>query len=193
MSFKAGHTPANKGKTTTTQPIRGDGIDRIRELLQDRPRDLALWSVGTNTALRASDLLALRWDALEDDGVRIAFRVKEQKTGKLRLLTLNPRTSADLRGWRAHAECEWCFSGQRGRMTSATLGRLVKQWAADAGVKGQIASHSLRKTFCRAMVDKFDEPLFKIMWALGHSTERQTAQYLGLLQDDVAALYEHVV
>jgi len=43
------------------------------------------------------------------------------------------------------------------------------------------------------MVDQFDEPLFKMMWALGHSSERQTAQYIGLLTDEVAGLYEHVV
>jgi integrase len=71
---------------------------------------------------------------------------------------------------------------------------MVKAWAKEVGVTTQnISSHSLRKTFCRAMVDQYDEPLHVLMWALNHSSERQTAQYLGLLHDDVARLYEHVV
>lgn len=191
--FERGHTPTHRGKITTTQPIRGDYVEAIKGLLEDRPRDRALWSVATNCALRGGDLLALMWDDLEDDGRRITFRCKESKTGNLRLLQLNAVASSDLRAWRMLSNSHWVFGGQRGRMTVATLGRLVKSWAEQVGFHGQVASHSLRKTWARAMVDKFDEPLYKIMWAFGHSSEKQSAQYLGLLQDDVAALYEHVV
>lgn len=188
--FQAGHS-INKGKVLTTEPIKGEDIDRIRESLQGRPRDLALWSVGTNTALRASDLLALRWDDLHDDGLRFSFRIKERKTGNLRLITLNPRASADLKMWRRYSESEFCFSGQRGNaLTVASVGRMLKQWARDVGVSGQISSHSLRKTACRAWVDTHKVPLFTVMHALGHSSESMTSKYIGKLSDDVAKMYE---
>lgn len=193
MTFRTGHTPFHKGRTTTTEPIRGEHIAAIKELLKDRPRDRAIWAVATNCALRAGDLLDLRWDQLEDDGERISFRVRESKTTKLRYLVLNPSVSDALRSWRTFSDSEWCFSGQRGKLTVPALGRMVKHWAQQVGHNGQIASHSLRKTWCRAMVDQFDEPLYKMMAAFGHSSELQTAQYVGLLRDDVAALYEHVV
>lgn len=193
MAYQLGHTPSHAGKVTTTQPIRGQHIQDIRRLLQGRPRDLAIWSVATNCALRGGDLLDLKWSDTEDDGVRITLRLRESKTQKLRTIVLNPVASADLRAWRRLTSSEFCFSGQRGKLTVATLGRLVKSWAQEVGVTSRVSSHSLRKTWCRAMVDQHDEPLYKLMWALNHSSERQTAQYLGILQADVAGLYEHVV
>ena len=70
---------------------------------------------------------------------------------------------------------------------------MIKQWAAYAGVVGQISSHTMRKTWYRAMIDGYHEPLYKMMWALEHSSKRQTVQYIGLLTDEVSGLYEHVL
>ena len=191
--FKTGHIPAHAGKITTTDPIRGDDIKSIRNVLT-KPRDIALWSVGTNCALRAGDLLSLKWDDTTDDGERITIVLKESKTQKLRRIVLNAMASADLRTWRRESNSEFCFSGQRGQLTVAALGRMIKHWAALANVDAKrVSSHSLRKTWCRAMVEQFDEPLYRMMWALGHSSERQTAQYIGLLTDEVAGLYQHIV
>ena len=191
--FTTGHISPNRGKTITTQPIRGEYLQDIRQMLQGRPRDLALWSIGVNTALRVSELLSLKWQDLEDDGERISFRVKASKTGHLRLITLNPQTSADLRRWRAHCECEFIASGQRGRLTSAAIGRMVKQWAADVGAPGQVSSHSLRKSACRAWVDQHSVKVHVVQHALGHASEAQTLKYIGKLDDDVAAMFECVV
>ena len=192
--FSNGHTPSHKGQITTTDPIRGDDIQKVRRHLQMRPRDLALWSLGTNTALRAGDLLALRWSDIEDDGERITLLVKEQKTGNLRRIVLNPAASADLRCWRECSTSAVIFESQRGgALTVAAVGRMLKHWAKEAGVTAKrVSSHSMRKTWVRAHADR-GVPLHKLMWALGHSSERQTAAYCGLLVDEVAELYEHVV
>jgi len=95
--FIESHNPSHKGKITTTDPIRGHDIAKIREYLKNKPRDLAIWSVGTNCALRGGDLLSLTWDDTEDDGERITLLVKEQKTGKIRRIPLNAQASTDLR------------------------------------------------------------------------------------------------
>lgn len=50
-----------KGAKIKVEPIRSlDDIQLIRRMLQEKPRDLALFTIGINTNLRASDLLRLR-------------------------------------------------------------------------------------------------------------------------------------
>ena len=50
-----------KGSTIKVEPIKkGKDIATLKKLLQDRPRDLALFTIGINTNLRASDLLRLK-------------------------------------------------------------------------------------------------------------------------------------
>ena len=50
-----------KGSTIKVEPIRRlKDIETIKKLLADKPRDLALFTVGINTNLRASDLLNLK-------------------------------------------------------------------------------------------------------------------------------------
>ena len=52
---------ANKGRKTRVQAIRNpDDINTIRALLKDQPRNLAIFTLGINSALRASDLLAVK-------------------------------------------------------------------------------------------------------------------------------------
>lgn len=185
--FQPGHTPSHTGKITTTDPIRGEDIAKVRATLT-KTRDIALWSVGTNSALRGSDLTSMTWDEVEDDGTRFTLFLRERKTQKLRKIVLNPQTSADLRAWRAESDNNVIFP-----MTVAYLGRLIKTFCKNAGVDAKrVASHSLRKTWVRAHADR-GAPLRQLMWALNHSNERQTAVYCGLLGEEVQALYEHAV
>ena len=66
------------------EPIRKlEDIERIRQLLADRPRDLALFAVGINTNLRASDIVRLtigqQWRDLKP---LESFEIREKKTKK---------------------------------------------------------------------------------------------------------------
>lgn len=84
-----------------------------------------------------------------DDGERITLRLTEHKTGKPRTIPLNPAASSALRAWRFLCEHEHVYSGQRGALTVATWGRMVKGWCKAAGLEGNFASHTCRKTFVR--------------------------------------------
>ena len=69
------------------EPIRDrKKITQIKNLLrgEGRFRDLLLFTVGINTALRVSDLLRLQVGHFMDDrlGIKKHFRIKEQKRGK---------------------------------------------------------------------------------------------------------------
>jgi len=50
-----------KGDMIRVQPITNiKNLKAIKKLLADKPRDLALFTVGINTNLRASDLLQIK-------------------------------------------------------------------------------------------------------------------------------------
>lgn len=192
--FVKGHEPAHKGRIVTVDPIRGDDIKRVREHLRTRPRDLAIWSVGTNCALRSGDLLALRWTDLKDDAGRFTILLREQKTGKVRRIVLNTIASSDLRVWQTLSKSDYVFSGQRGPLTVASLGRMLKTVAKEAGVSAQrVSTHSLRKTWVRAQHEVHKVPLYVLSQALGHASEAQTRVYMGLLADGVAEAYDNVI
>ena len=81
-----------KGAKIKVEPIRRlKDIQLIRRMLQDKPRDLALFTIGINTNLRASDLLRLRVYVvnanLKSHQVRDlepgdSIDINEKKTGK---------------------------------------------------------------------------------------------------------------
>lgn len=57
---------AKKGEgERTVDPIRDlEAVNRIRLMLEDRPRDQALFVFGVHAGLRACDLLRLEWPTL---------------------------------------------------------------------------------------------------------------------------------
>ena len=159
--FTYHHEPAHKGRAVVTEPIRADDIRKVAEYVKDHPRDRAIWAVGTNSALRAGDLLSLTWDQLTDDGERITIELVEAKTRKRRVVVMNSAASAHLRTWRRLSNSPFVFSGQRGQLTVAALGRMVKAWVKGAGIDAKrVSTHTMRKTWVRAQHEQFGVPLY---------------------------------
>jgi integrase len=183
----------NRGLVTTTEPLKTiDDVMNVREVLQNDPRGFALFALGVNSALRASDILKLKRTDLKGNELFI----REKKTRKMRRITLNAFTVGTLEAYLATRTDvhEWMFVGQRGKMTHGYFGKLVKTWFVAAGVpKGQYATHSLRKTFVRLQHEIFGVSLGTLMTCLNHSTEAQTLQYVGLNADDVATTYANQI
>lgn len=194
MGYLTGHTPSHKGKTTTTDAIRDPKqVGAIKELLKHNARDLALWTLSLNTALRAGDLVKLTWSDTHDDGTTITLTLLEGKTKKRRVIPLNAATSSILREWRKQCDHEHIYSGQRGSMTTATWSRMIKGWCEVVGLEGRFASHTSRKTFVRLQHDVHGTPLVTLMHMLNHSSPLQTIQYMGKMTDDVAAAYKNAI
>lgn len=195
MSFQTGHESPNRGKIITTRALLWDEIQKLKAVVANHPRDKALLALSLGTGMRASDLSALRWDSLTDDGERFTALIRQKKTSKLKYVVLNPEVSAALREWRELGRTEWVIEGQRGgQMAVGSIARLVKDWATRAGIDTRnVASHSLRKARARALIEVFKEPLYLIMRDLGHASELQTSNYLGITTKDQARLYEHAL
>lgn len=190
MKFQAGHIPTHKGKTTTVDPIKTlDGVAQVKATLQGHTRNYALFVVAVNSALRVGDLTKLTWDDTSDDGVTITLRVLEGKTKKPRSIPLNAEASQALRDWRGVCNSPFIYSGQRGALTTAQFGRMVKTWCKEADIEGHFAAHTTRKSFVRIHHDEVGTSMATLMTILNHSSEAQTLRYMGKMADDVAAAY----
>lgn len=185
------------GDVITVEPIKSTkDIQTIKKLLADKPREFALFVVGINTALRASDLLKLtagRVRAIlagEDDGEEL----RETKTSKRRRVTYNRAAKdalARLLASRDFDNAEPIFTGQRGAMSASYLCRLVASWCAAINLRGHYGSHSLRKTWGYHQRVTFGVDIPTLMQTLGHSTQRQTLTYLCIQPEEIKSAYEN--
>lgn len=79
-----------KGAQIKVEPIRQvKDIKAIKKMLNDKPRDLCLFTLGINTNLRASDLLRITAGQVEGLQPGGEIELKEKKTGKVRRINLN--------------------------------------------------------------------------------------------------------
>jgi integrase len=141
-------------------------------------------------------MLNLKRDQLElrEDG-RYEIVTVEQKTQKLRRILLNQPTSAVLHRHIRSSSGVYVFEGRtgKGKLTVSYLRRLLKEWCAEAGVDGHIATHTMRKSFVRLNYEHFGTPLAVLMRALNHSSEKQTLDYVGMLPKDIERLYDNSI
>ena len=78
-----------KGTALKVDPIRCEkDIRAIKKILADKPRDLAIFCLGINTALRASDILKIKVGDVRGLKRGDIFETKEKKTAKYRDVTL---------------------------------------------------------------------------------------------------------
>ena len=74
-------------------------IEAIKKVLSQNPRDLLLFTLGINSALRVSDLLSLRIDGVVGEGGKPQkfLEIREKKTGKLKRFEINQSVRKALR------------------------------------------------------------------------------------------------
>jgi hypothetical protein len=74
-----------KGDIIAVDPVRAvKDIRSIKKMLADKPRDLALFVVGINTNLGASDLTRVTVGQVRSLKHGDFFNLREKKTGKVR-------------------------------------------------------------------------------------------------------------
>ena len=179
-----------KGSTIKVEPIRHlKDIKAIKRLLQDSPRDFCLFTLGINTNLRASDLLAITVDMVRNEEELV---LKERKTGKERRITLNTisqKAIQRLLDSREYDDDDRLFQGQRGPLTVPSVNRLVKGWCKAINLKGNYGSHTLRKTFGYHQRVTFGRGLPELMMVFSHSTQKQTLDYLCVQPEEIKDIY----
>jgi len=184
------------GSQIKVEPIKDlKDIRTIKKLLASKPRDLALFILGINTNLRASDMLRIKVGQLRGLKAGEEIEIKEKKTGKSRRITLNKAvviTIKKLLEAQAYDDNEFLFRSAKGAvLTVPSVHRLVKSWCNDIKLKGNYGSHSLRKTWGYHQRVTFGVGLPELMVAFNHSTQRQTLDYLCVQPDEIKCLYEN--
>ena len=135
------------------EPIRNLEDNQItRRMLQEKPRDLALFTIGINTNLRASDLLRLRVYQVRDLEPGDSIEINEKKTGKPRRLTMNRACVKAIRNLlekESYHPGEHLFKSQKSEeaLKVSSVHNLVKVWCKAAKLKGNYSSHTLCKTW----------------------------------------------
>jgi integrase len=183
-----------KGDVIKVQPITDKkSIQTIKKLLAGKPRDLALFVIGINTNLRASDLVQLTAGQVRhctSPGCEI--EITEKKTGKVRRITLNKAAVEAVQNL-LKANClsnnDPLFKSQRGQaLTVSSIHRLVKSWCRDIGLKGNYGSHTLRKTFgYHARQAGVSLPI--LVELFNHASQKQTMTYLGIQPEEIKDAY----
>jgi integrase len=185
------------------QPIRSKGdLDAIRKVLLDHPRDYCLFVLGINSGLRISDLLKLRvGDVFErkprSRRVLEYVELREKKTGKTKRFPLNASARSALRWYLNERKCaadDPLFPSRKG---DAAIGRsqayrVLTNAARRAGVNERIGTHTLRKTFGYHVYQQSNHDLPLIQKLLNHRSQDSTLRYLGILQDDLDAVFNRL-
>ncbi|MBL0715732.1 MAG: tyrosine-type recombinase/integrase [Desulfosarcina sp.] len=191
-----------KGARIKVEPIRSlVDIKRIQALLEKRPRDLALFTIGTNTPLRVSDLLALKFHHVCDISPGGFLVIREQRTGRRLKIGLNRTCGRSIAGLvrsldGASTDPAWAgrylFQSRRGEvLLASSVHRLVKSWCKQVNLIGNYGANSLRKTWGYHQFATFGTDLNRLMTYFNHATRRQTLDYLCLQPQDFKSIFEH--
>ncbi|WP_053958013.1 site-specific integrase [Sulfobacillus thermosulfidooxidans] len=182
----------------TVEPLRDKRqIEAIKKILAAQNlRDAAWFTLGINSGLRISDLLALRVGdvRLTPTKWRERIQITEQKTGKTKDFPLSASAKKALAAYLAtrpdaQPDDPLFPSRKHGRpLKRGQAWQILHDAAQMAGVTDAIGTHTLRKTFgywaYQSGVD-----LAIIQQILNHSSPGTTLAYIGIRREDRDAVY----
>ena len=182
----------------SVDPIRDEKkIQDMKVYLKGRnERDHALFVVGINVALRISDLLKLKWiDVLENNKKFKDIYIIEGKFKKNRRIKLNNVSQKALKelleSLDNYSMDDYIFKSREGNTKPISRQQalnILKESALAVGIKDNVGTHSLRKTWGYHAWKKGFSPAL-IMETLNHSNLSMTKRYLGIRQDEINDLY----
>ncbi len=189
------------------EPIRDrKRIAQIKNLLrgQGRFRDLLLFVVGVNTALRISDVLRLRIGDFLDEQQRIKrrFWIREQKRGKRHEVVINESVREVFAEYLAaypniaRAPGHFIFFNAKTHDYMQPIKRgqawkFIRAICREVGLPGNYGTHSLRKTWgYHARQQGVDLAL--IMHKLNHASLVYTKRYLGITDAELEAVIQRL-
>jgi len=184
------------GSEIKVDPIRSEkDIKNIKKLLADQPRNLAIFTLGINTNLRASDILKLTIGQVRHLNAGEHFSINEKKTGKSKSITINQSVFNALQPLLATlkdcTDSEPLFQSRKGikALSVPSLNGLAKEWCSAVNLKGNYGTHTLRKTFgyMHRTVHNTSVPL--LMEMFNHSSQKQTLAYLGIQPEEIKDAY----
>jgi len=160
-------------------------------------RDYLLFTLGINTGLRVSDLLKLKFeDVLDNKGkFKNHITIKEKKTSKPKAFPISDTAKKALTlyiekvgetGFNGYI-----FTSRKGENKPITRQRawqVINEAAEAVGIKDEIGTHTLRKTFgYHARMKGVSIELIQKLF--NHSAPSITMKYIGITQDELDNVY----
>ena len=188
-----------KYSTTTADYMEWEiAMNLIRKLAKDENYKMSLLiAIGCFTGLRISDILSLRWNQILNTD---EFSIIEKKTGKKRIIRLNPQLQKHISECYEHikpiGEKAPILVSQKGTVFSIQrINIILKEIKKKYRLKiKNFSCHSLRKTFGRQVYNMNGEnselALVKLMELFNHSSVAITKRYLGLRQEEILQTYD---
>ncbi len=188
------------------QPIKNQNdLEQFKNYyLKVKPniRNHALMTLGLNTALRISDVLALCWEDVYDfseDKICSHIEIVEQKTKKKSVIYINNSIRKVLARYKECMEKRGLISPQqylflsqkKTPLSREQAWRIIKTAAKNCGITGTISPHSMRKTFGYQAWKQGISPAM-LMDVFNHSSFDITRRYLGIEQDDRDEVFRNI-
>jgi len=163
-----------------SRPPRWYSHEELAAIYAESDTRVPWWRFFGNTGLRRSEALALIWDRVLADRVRIiSSRESRTRSRRWRDVPLSPGAQGSLETLRRSAVSERVLPGLRPH----NLTRAFRLDAARAGPGGRL--HDLRHTFCSHLV-MGGVPLRTVQVLAGHASITPTGRYARLAPESPA-------
>lgn len=168
-------------------------------------RNKMLFILGINISIRGSDICELKWsDFFYDDytmkeGTKIQ-PIKTRRTGKYVTLAFNQAVQDVINEYVSlypiNDLSDYIFPSRKGGSISRmSAGRIIKDAAKEAGLKQNVNSHSLRKTFGYHVwhnAEDKQKALVMLQFIFGHSSVTDTMKYIGIVKNDIEDTFNSI-
>ena len=150
--------------------------------------------------VRVSDLLRLEvTDVRASDGsIKSSFMIREQKTGKTRVVTINGGAREGLETYFGNVDLNDCDPLFKNPSTGKSLSRsqvwrLINDWTWSAGLRNvSVGTHTFRKTF-GYHAHKRGVPIELLMKRFNHRSQSTTLRYIGIEASDIEKLEREII
>ena len=187
------------GSKITVHPIQNTkDIISIKTYLSDKPRDLLLFTMGINNGIRTGDLLKLKVSDVKDLKPGDSIQIKESKTQKVNVLSINKEVYKSLRHFlvtQTPNDDDYLFQSRNRTqaLTVMAVNRMVKSWCRAINLSGNYGAHTLRKTFGYIQRTKFGVGFEVLCRRFNHSSPSITMRYLGITDQEVYSILQNEI
>lgn len=189
------------------EPLRKmTDVKRMYNWLQTNktPKEAECFLIGCNVALRAGDLLKLRFDQIEHGQKRVV--INEQKTGKKKEIPITPVVRDAVARLREYYGSRDFYKAKKFEPTylfQSTSRRafhlcqpfciqwlsiVLKEGAKELGLDYNVNTHSMRKTWGYHAYEGGADILY-IQALLNHSNQHVTLKYIGVTKSTIRQMY----
>ncbi|WP_047985524.1 tyrosine-type recombinase/integrase [Ornithinibacillus californiensis] len=169
-------------------------INAMKDILEKSSlRDYVLFVIGINTGIQSQNLLLLKVeDVWDGDGPREYLTIQDEKTGNVQKHYLNSRVRIALERYIRSSDLkqtDYLFKSTRNDkpITRQQAYRIINVAAKEAGIEGNVGTHTLRKTFGYHAYRK-GVAISILMHMFHHNSRSETLKYIGITEEEKSAV-----